>query len=111
VNGLMPVNTIYWGNIVFSVPCNDTVTGVFIGNRGSGLSCLAKDNCTLSYLGYSRNIPRLGVMAGHYSVINYRHRSALPSSRPVSTAVCGHRYIVGSARDFFKMIYCLHSDE
>jgi hypothetical protein len=39
INGLMTLNAIFWGNSVFLRPPQWHSTWVFIGNRGSTLSC------------------------------------------------------------------------
>jgi hypothetical protein len=50
-------------------------TGVFIGNRGSALPCQRQLHPQLPRL--SLEYSPLGVMAGHYSLINYRHGPTL----------------------------------
>jgi hypothetical protein len=70
-NSLMPVNTIYKGNNVCLRPPQRHSTGVFIGNRGSALPRQRQLHPQLHTL--SPKHSPLGVMAGHYSIINYKH--------------------------------------
>jgi hypothetical protein len=67
----MPINTEYLGNSVF-LPLQWCGTGVFIGNQGTTIPCQRRLCPWLPTL--CPEYSPLGVMVGHYNLINYKHR-------------------------------------